>query len=295
MRAIATDFKADAVYLQVLSVDGLLVPVAWHAHQAKLRGGLQDAAEAGNLRFRARGPGDARCACADLAGRRGAPSGSPLDGLATDAWIEGVSLRAGDRQLQGVLIVVGSPSKGCSPLSDLERRTLANCCALALAATSEAHRAERLEGQLAFLTQTSRNLASRKTIFERLKVAVSAAQTATGFDSIQLLTWDPTGRKLLLNVLYIHGVGFVPDTTWDQMTREELQEGSRRFLADPSPVIFPDPAELDTVPPNHRRWMIDNGIKFLVFVPSCSKRNISAHLSSPATTPGRGRKTASGR
>jgi len=32
-------------------------------------------------------------------------------------------------------------------------------------------------------------------------------------------------------------------------------------------MIIADPAELDTVLPHHRRWMIENGIKYLVFVP----------------------------
>jgi HD-GYP domain-containing protein (c-di-GMP phosphodiesterase class II) len=96
---------------------------------------------------------------------------------------------------------------------------------------------------------------------------VAAAQNATGFDSVQLLTWDPTGHKLLLDFLYIRDVGFVPDVTWDRMTREEIQLSSKRFLEDPSPMFFAEPEKLESAPAHHRRWMADHGIKYLVFVP----------------------------
>jgi response regulator RpfG family c-di-GMP phosphodiesterase len=267
IRAIGEEFHADAVYLQTLSPDRLLVPVAWYARSAKLRSSLQQAARAGNLDFAREVPSTRDAPVSIWPDGVGAQAGSPLENLPADAWIEGTSLKDAHQGLQGILIMVGAPSKGCSVLSGDERRVLANTCALTLSVASEAHRAERLEGQLQFLTKISQSLASRRTIFERLKAAVSAAQSATGFDSIQLLTWDPTGNKLLLNVLYIRDAGFMPDTTWDRMTREEIQDSSKRLLEDPSPMVITDPAELDTVPPHHRRWMIENGIKYLVFVP----------------------------
>jgi response regulator RpfG family c-di-GMP phosphodiesterase len=267
VRAVASEFRASAVYLQALSVDRLLVPIAWHAHQTKLRYALQHAANSGNLEFARQVPEQLDVPVPIWPSGGGAPAGSPLESLPVDAWIEGVSLRSSDEELQGVLIIVGAASAGCDVLSEEERTVLANSCALTLAAASEMRRAERLEGQLQFLTKISTGLASRKTIFERLKSAVAAAQGVTGFDSIQLLTWDPTGHKLLLNVLYTRDSGFMPDTTWDRMTREEILDSSRRFLEDSTPMIIADPAELDSVPPQHRRWMLDNGIRFLVFVP----------------------------
>ncbi len=268
VRALGEQFRADAVCLQILSLDRQLVPIAWYARSVRLRDAVEHAAASGQLNdwlgeitpelgIRTR----ARPVAAKLL------VGTPFEGLATDIWIEAIGVRDSDQEIQGILTIVGAASRGCTELSDVERRVLVNMVSPAVAAVAQAKRAERLEQQLQFLTKISQSLASRRTIFERLKATVAAAQSATGFDSIQLLTWDPTGHSLLLDVLYIRDTGFVPDNTWDRMTREEITESSRRFLEDPTPMLISEPADLETVPPHHRRWMIANGIRYLVFVP----------------------------
>jgi HD-GYP domain-containing protein (c-di-GMP phosphodiesterase class II) len=259
IQTLGEEFQAEAVYLQVVAQDGSLAPLAWYARSRELGAALDRVA-------RDREPATPNVP-KPFFGAGVRPAELPLDSIPKDAWIEPLALTDPNDDPRGVLTLIGSPSRGCKELSPEERHILLTSCSLSLSASAEAWRADKLEQQLQFLTKISQGLASRRTIFERLKATVAAAQSATGFDSIQLLTWDPSKRSLLLNVLYIRDTGFVPDNTWDSLTREEILTSSKRFLEDPSPMMFSDPADLETTPPHHRRWMISNGIKFLVFVP----------------------------
>ena len=266
-KAVGESFYADAVCVQVLSPDRGLIPIAWYGRSPRLRDAVERAVREGALDRAARAPAKLNVCEPLRKGDAQTQVGAYFESLPADAWIERVGVTGADHALAGVLTVIGTSSEGCPSLSDDERAILANTCCLALAAATQARRSDRLEEQLAFLVGISRSLGSRKTIVERLKGAVAAAQRTTGFDSIQLLTWDPTGHKLLLNVLYIQGTGFTPDDTWDRMTREEIEASSRRFLEDPTPMILSDPANLPDIPPQHRNWMIANNVRFLVFVP----------------------------
>ena len=183
--------------------------------------------------------------------------------LPMDAWIENVGV-IDEENLIGIFTVIGSQA---APLSDDERNEIQELCKLQIHAHIDGRRRAQLERQLQFTTELSSGLAARVPVVERLKRAVVAAQKALEFDSIQLITWNPTGDSVLLNVLYVHDVGFLPDTTWDSMTREEVNASVEGFRHAPGPLVIPDPADLPDVRPQQRAWMRQTGIRFLVFVP----------------------------
>jgi response regulator RpfG family c-di-GMP phosphodiesterase len=186
--------------------------------------------------------------------------------LAKDSWVERLAISAGNALL-GTLTVVGARSRGCPPLITAERHVLRLVSYPVLLLAREQRRVQRLESDLRFMGTLSQGLAARTSTLERLKRAVRAIQEETGFESVQVVTWNPHHDAMLLNVLYLRDAGFVPDHTWDRMSRSEIRASSEEFLNDPSPRVIANPAELPMTPPAHRRWMRAQGISFIVFVP----------------------------
>lgn len=194
-----------------------------------------------------------------------------MDLLSADSWTGALELKQGDGVI-GLLWMIGSPAHGSSPLSAEISRTIAQVASMALQQTVGRGWALQEAKELQLLEELSSILTEERPLQERLDLVVRRAQHATGFAAVGLTANDPAGSgAMAANALALsedaHSDEYIRWVREYQEDEESAREAAQFFEGRQGPMMVADPVDLPNVQEPSRRWMQENAIRFLVFVP----------------------------
>jgi response regulator RpfG family c-di-GMP phosphodiesterase len=180
--------------------------------------------------------------------------------LSTKHWVHVVRLLQGSWRLAAVWML-GKPKR---PPSKLLVEQIRELTFEALFATLvESSLTEQSEARL--LEDLGGHLTEQGPFEQRLEKVVERAQAATGVSSVQLMAKIPGDRTAIVNAAFAEGLGTVRES--EDYARLSLQLAEEYFSRHPGPLMLPNPATLANLRKEHKDWMLDQGIRFLVLMP----------------------------
>ena len=196
---------------------------------------------------------------------------SIMELLYPDSWSTAVELYQ-DKQVVGILWMIGSPQHNAKPPSKEVTQSIAQLASPALQQTVGRAWALSDANELHLLEELSSILTQQRPFSERLQDAVERARAATGFTSIGLVaqgTKTASGQNPAALAVdeAAYSEEYVDWALQFYATDDALDETRRFFEGREGPLLFADPAQLSTMEEQSKRWMIETGIRFLVQIP----------------------------
>ena len=191
--------------------------------------------------------------------------------LHPETWSTAIQLFYNEEVL-GLLWMIGSPQEESRPPSKEVLQSIAQLATLAFQQTVGRAWALSDNDELKLLEEMNAILTQRRPFPERLHEVVARAREATGFASIGLATrGSEADNSSPASALAIDEASYSQEyIDWAAKhfsTEEYLDQSSHFFEGREGPLLFADPAQLQTMEPESKRWMAQAGIRFLVQVP----------------------------
>ena len=190
--------------------------------------------------------------------------------LHPETWSTAIQLFYNE-EVVGLLWMIGSPQEESRPPSKEVLQSIAQLATLAFQQTVGRALALSENDELQLLEEMNAILTQERPFVERLQAAMERARQASGFTSVGLATRGSTTAGSNVAALAVQEAAFSQEyMDWAVQyfaTDEALDESQRFFQGRSGPLLFANPAQLQTMEPESKRWMVQAGIRFLVQIP----------------------------